>query len=202
LIYDAVERKAIDRLLPNARHGDKLLEVGCGTGHWSAYFSQKGFKVTGIDISVAMLEVARQKSIAHTRFDQADAERLPFADDEFEVAAAMTALEFTAHPTRVLSEMVRCVKKPSGTLILGALNALCPGNRARKQRHGSLYASANFLSPSEVEALLRRFGKVDLQVVGYLPKHDWLLPLASAMEHIHRFVGRRRGAFIAARLQV
>ena len=41
-------------LLPNAR----ILDVGCGSGRDSAYFSKKGFEVTAIDLSIEMCKIA------------------------------------------------------------------------------------------------------------------------------------------------
>lgn len=190
----------MDRLVPNAKKGRRLLEVGCGTGHWSQYFADKGFDVTGIDISEAMLRVARKKSIANVGFQLANAENLPFADNQFDVAAAITALEFTAHPKRVLSEMARCVKTRGGTLIVGALNALSPYNQQRKKRQSSVYASASLFSPRQLEDLLSQFGNVRILTAGFVPTTDWLLPLSPFVECAYRSIWKKRGAFIAARV--
>jgi len=201
-LYDKVEKKVLGRLLPDAGKGDRLLDVGCGTGHWSAYFASRGFDVTGVDISEQMIQVARGKNVSGSRFQVADAENLPFADHQFDVAAAITVIEFAAHPKQALSEMARCVKKPKGTLILGALNALSPHNQAKRARRGSVYASAHFASPQETETLLSRFGKVDMQIAGFVPETDWLLPLSPVVEYLCRFLGSEHGAFIAARVEL
>ena len=50
-MYDRLEKKAVSRYLRQNAQGMKLLEVGCGTGHWSEFFSECGFEVTGIDVS-------------------------------------------------------------------------------------------------------------------------------------------------------
>jgi len=61
-----------------------MLELGCGTGHWTQFFCEEGFQVTGVDESEAMLERARAKNIAGARFLQADAGNLPFRDQSFQ----------------------------------------------------------------------------------------------------------------------
>jgi len=127
---------------------------------------------------------------------------LLLADHQFDVVAAITALEFTAHPKRMLSEMARCVKKPKGTLIVGTLNALSLCNQAKKARRGSVYASADFLRPHGLEKLMSQFGKVDIRIVGFVPKAEWLLPLSPLLERLGRFLGSQHGAFIAARVQL
>jgi len=123
-MYDRLEKRAIDSLLPAASDGGKLLEIGCGTGHFSEHFASKGFEVTGVDISEPMVAVARQQNIRSGEFHVGDAERLPFTDGTFDVVAAITVLEFVCDPVSVVSEMVRCVKQPGGALILGVLNRL------------------------------------------------------------------------------
>jgi len=200
--YDRVEKRAIDRLLPDAGKGKALLDVGCGTGHWSAYFARKGFDVTGVDISEQMIEVARAKGICGSRFQVADAQNLPFADNQFDVASAVTAIEFATHPTRLLAEMARCVKKQTGTLVIGTLNALAPYNKARSAQRGNVYASARLTSPQETEDLLSRFGRVDMRIVGFASGKDWLLPVSPFLERFGRFLDSQRGAFIAARVEL
>jgi len=61
-MYDRLEKKAFDSLLGNYNNGKQLLEIGCGTGHWSRFFSEKGFEVTGIDISEKMINTANKKT--------------------------------------------------------------------------------------------------------------------------------------------
>ncbi len=201
-LYDRTERKVLERLLPEASEGNRLLDVGCGTGHWSACFAGKGFDVTGIDLSTQMIRIAQGKNIAGNRFLVADGENLPFADNQFDVATVVTALEFMVHPKRVLSEMARCLKKPKGTLIVGMLNALSPSNQAKKARPGSVYASADFLSPPGVQKLMSQFGKVDIRIVGFVPKTEWLLPLSPVVEYLCRLLGSKQGAFIAGRVEL
>jgi ubiquinone/menaquinone biosynthesis C-methylase UbiE len=197
-----LEKKAIDRLLPSARSGGRLLEVVCGTGHWSVYFCANGFEVTGVDISEPMITIARQRKVADGIFDVADAARLPFADDSFDAAAAITALEFVADSNKVVSEMARCVKKPGGTLIVGALNRLSAYNQSRQHRAASMYASANLLSPADLKDLLAQFGEPTVLVAGFVPRWDSLLRLSPLLEWIGRLTGNERGSFLAAKVEL
>jgi len=43
-MYDRLEKRAIDSLLPFSSDGGKLLEIGCGTGHFSEHFADKGLQ--------------------------------------------------------------------------------------------------------------------------------------------------------------
>lgn len=198
-MYDRLEKQAFDRLLANDNQGKSLLEIGCGTGHWSRYFSEKGFEVTGIDISEEMINIARGKNIPHCCFQMANGRNLPFADNSFDVAAAITTLEFTENPEKMLSEMVRCVNSP-GTLLFGVLNALSTYNQTMKRHKGSTYARSNLFSPQQLQKLLKPLGKVRLQIAGFIPKSDWLIPLSPLLECIAQLTGSKRGAFIAAKV--
>jgi ubiquinone/menaquinone biosynthesis C-methylase UbiE len=199
-MYDRLEKKALDRLLPPVPNGGKLLEVGCGTGHGSEYFSSKGFEVTGIDISEPMVAVARQRNVAGGTFDVADAERLPFADGVFDVAVAITVLEFVADSARVVSEMVRCVKKSGGVLIFGVLNRLSAYNQDRQHRTAGMYASANLFSPGDMRGLLTPFGEPEILVAGFVPRRDSLLWLSPVLEWVGGLTGNEHGAFLAAKM--
>jgi ubiquinone/menaquinone biosynthesis C-methylase UbiE len=46
-----------------------FLEIGCGTGHWTTFFRQKGLELTAIDISGKMIEKARSKNPKQVRFE-------------------------------------------------------------------------------------------------------------------------------------
>jgi len=72
--------KAISKYLPKNVKGMKLLEIGCGTGHWSQFFSEYDFEVTGIDVSERMIKIAQSKDIPNASFQMADGQSLPFGD--------------------------------------------------------------------------------------------------------------------------
>ena len=201
-LYNRLEKRAVDRFLVERRYEGQLLEVGCGTGHWSKYFSSKGFEVTGIDISADMIKVAQRKNIVNSRFEIADGENLPFAAQSFDIAAAITTLEFTPNPAKMIAEMVRCVKKNGGIMIVGVLNALSSYNQKRKNKPGSVYSSANLFSPQQICNLLVPYGKPKILIVGFVPERSWLLWLSALREFTGHLISGRRGAFIAARVDL
>ena len=155
--YDLVQRQDVLKLLRTDTARGRLLDVGCGTGHWSRFFQSRGYKVQGIDISEGMIREAM--SVApECAFGIADARALPFRAASFDVVACMATLEFIIAPGTAVREMARCVK-PGGSLIIGTLNRLSELNRDRLSRGEQPYASGQLFSPRELWNLLSSWGR-------------------------------------------
>ena len=201
-IYDRLEKQVIDGYLKDITIPARLLEVGCGTGHFSKYFSDRGFIITGVDISSEMIRIARQKQIPNSHFEIADGRCLPFENESFDVAVAITVLEFAAEPEKIISEMVRCVKKSKGILIIGFLNALSKYNQKRKNRPGSIYSAAKYFSPQHTHKLLSRYGLPTIRITGFVPENKCLLSLSPLWEQLFKRLSPQTGAFIAAKVNL
>jgi len=201
-MYDHLEKKVVSRCLPRNVRGMKLLEVGCGTGHWSRFFSDCDFEVTGVDVSESMIKIAQSKKIANASFQIADGHSLPFKDNSFDVIATITTLEFVHNAELVLREMVRCTCKPGGQLLIGALNALARLNRNRRQNPESLYAKARLFTPGQTKKLLSRYGQTHVVTAGFIPRQKRLLRLSLFVDTIGRFFHSPYGVFIAAKVKL
>ena len=100
------------------RSGQRVLDVGCGTGVVGITAAKTGAKVTGLDLTPELLERARENAkIAEQNVDfhEGDAEQLPFADREFDVVLSQFGHMFAPRPDVCVSEMLR-VLKPGGTI--------------------------------------------------------------------------------------
>ena len=99
--------------------GLEVLEIGCGAAQCSRWLAARGARVVASDLSAGMLAQARrlQGRPAAPRpagLVQADARRLPFVDQAFDlVVSAYGVLPFVADPERVIAEVVR-VLRPEG----------------------------------------------------------------------------------------
>src|SRR3981081_4182334 len=88
-IRTTAERAAWDRILDlvvGGRAPSDALAAGCGTGFLSLELAARGHRVTGIDFAPAMLAEARRKAAERgvsIRFEEGDAEQLPFVADSF-----------------------------------------------------------------------------------------------------------------------
>lgn len=101
------------------RRKRKLLEVGCGSGLFLEMLYQMGFDVTGVDKDSEMLAVARKRLSNRAELHQANAEILPYEDNEFDYAFLWSVIEFTQDPIVMLKEAARVAEKG---LLLGYLN--------------------------------------------------------------------------------
>jgi len=95
-----------------------LLDVGCGTGHFSRRFAAHGLQVTGIDPDAGAINFARQQdgSIIYLK---GSAEKLPFPDSSFDYCVAVTSLCFIEQVEKAITEMWRVSRK---AMVLGLLN--------------------------------------------------------------------------------
>jgi ubiquinone/menaquinone biosynthesis C-methylase UbiE len=117
-------RRVLERFLTEAelRPGERLLEVGCGSGVFTRLIAQS----TGGQNSIVTVDINRYflneaAALAHKagcdsaiEFREGSAETLPFADGEFDVCLSATVME-EVDAERMLGEMVR-VTKPGGRI--------------------------------------------------------------------------------------
>jgi SAM-dependent methyltransferase len=92
--------------------GTRVLDLCCGTGVVTGAAVQRGAVPTGVDFSPAMLAEARR---AHPllRFDEGDAEALPYPDHSFGAVVANFGIHHVPRPNKALAEALR-VLRPGG----------------------------------------------------------------------------------------
>jgi SAM-dependent methyltransferase len=101
--------------------GTRVLDVACGAGQTAIPLSQAGAKVTGIDIATNLIEQARARAQAENldvRFDEGDAEMLPYEDGSFDIVISLIGAMFAPRPELVAAELKR-VCRPGGKIIMG-----------------------------------------------------------------------------------
>lgn len=100
--------------------GMRVLDVACGTGNLALPAARAGAAVTGTDIAVNLLDQARTRAAAEeltVRFDEGDAEKLPYADSSFDTVISMFGVMFAPRPQLAAAELLR-VCRPGGTIAL------------------------------------------------------------------------------------
>jgi SAM-dependent methyltransferase len=98
----------------------RLLDVGCGAGQVALIAARAGLDVTGCDIASNWVERARERGAAEgltARFEEGDAEALPYADDSFDAVVSLFGAMFAPRPELVAAEFTR-VCRPGGTIAM------------------------------------------------------------------------------------
>jgi len=100
--------------------GSEVLEIGCGLGTDAINFGRAGARYTGVDLTEVSIEMVRRRFELEgltANFRVADAEKLPFQDDSFDLVYSHGVLHHTPDTQRAINEVHR-VLKPGGTAMV------------------------------------------------------------------------------------
>ena len=184
----------LDLLQPQA--GERILDLGCGTGIFTDNVLDAGARVTGLDISLPMVQAANWK-LSRAPFNAlcGDMTALPFRDKSFDKVYSMTAVEFIEDAAAVVKEMERVARR-GGLLVLATLNSLSPWaerrTEAAKEGH-DLFSHVFFRSPDDLRALLPKGCEIRT-AVHFEKESD---PQAAVLTE-KTSAGAETGAFLAA----
>jgi SAM-dependent methyltransferase len=164
---DALEKAVLGRLVRRAMQPappGSVLEIGCGTAHFTRWLRDEGFAAAGVDLSAAMLVLARV--FGGVPLVRGDAARLPFADGGFDLVALITTLEFLKRPREALAEALRVARRG---VVLGVLNRWSLMGLQRRLAglfRPTVYDTAHFYGVGELKRLLR-------SVAGHNVRIEW-----------------------------
>jgi SAM-dependent methyltransferase len=119
---DVRRRRALVREALAAGPGERILDVGCGTGFYAEeLLDEVGHDgaVVGIDASPPMLAAAAERCARHPNvsFEQGEATALPVAHESFDGALCVQVLEYVADPTAALAQMQSALR-PGGRVVV------------------------------------------------------------------------------------
>ena len=127
IFYDATFGRLVKRRIARAishmnfAATDRVLDLGIGTGVSLNYYPHRG-RIVGIDLSPGMLREARKKiderGLDHVELVQADALRLPFADDTFDHVFMSHVISVVSDPYRLVQETQRVAKRGARIVIV------------------------------------------------------------------------------------
>jgi SAM-dependent methyltransferase len=160
--------------------GARVLDVGCGPGRHAIAFAQRGYEVTGVDISPRFLELAADAARAagvRAAFFEVDARGMPF-DDEFDAVLSLCSGAFGlmgGDDATVLRRMAEAAR-PGAAVVLTAVNAYMA---ARSLPQGAtLDCDAGVVhEPTAVRSESGAESQADLWTSVYTPRELRLLAL-------------------------
>jgi ubiquinone/menaquinone biosynthesis C-methylase UbiE len=189
----------LDRLGVEA--GTSLLDVACGSGQFALIAARRGARVTGVDVATNSILAARGRAASEgldTRFDEGDAEALPYPDASFDVVASLYGAMFAPRPELVAAELLR-VCRPGGRIAMG--------NWTREGFIGKMFKTfARFIAPPGMPApvlwgdetvVRERFGKgvSNLRLTRVNYRFDYPFPPAEVVEFFRKYYGPTTRAF-------
>jgi SAM-dependent methyltransferase len=117
--YDQISRGIADSiehcvLRLDPKPGERILDLATGTGWTSRAVARRGATVTGADIAADLIAAARERARAEglsIDYRTGDAERLPFADGEFDAVVSTCGIMFASRPDAAAAEVARVIRK-------------------------------------------------------------------------------------------
>ena len=118
-----------DLILPNLlrlispKPGEKILDLGCGQGFFSREFEKNGAKLTGVDNSSKLIEIAKNTSIKSINYFVGSADNLSFLKENFDKIVMVLSLQNMEKADLVLKECAKKIKKGGSLYVV--LNHPC-----------------------------------------------------------------------------
>src|SRR6185503_6644854 len=134
-----------------ANPDDQVLDVACGPGIVACAFARAARRVTGIDVTGAMIDRARalaaERGLTNVEFRVGEAAPLPFPDGSFTLALCRYSFHHFPDPPAVFAEMLRAVRRGGRVLVADVMASPDP---RRADRFNSM---ERLRDPSHVRAL-------------------------------------------------
>ena len=187
ILVDRLSSELIVRLLRPGK-GERILDIGCGTGNHLLLFYRLGFDVTGLDASPYMLDIARSRLGDKASLRIGRAEDLPFEDNEFDLATLIFTLEFLNDPLAALREAGRVTRNKVFVGVLNSLSAGCMCKKFFALFHDSIFGEAHLFSLWGLKGYAKKaYGNVPIEwgsirvMPLFLGKHAQRIELSSSV---------------------
>jgi ubiquinone/menaquinone biosynthesis C-methylase UbiE len=152
---DTLEKALLKKLLDNLSPAESLLEVGCGTAHFTRWFNSLNLECYGLDLSDLMLKEAKKFWFGGTLL-RGESSFLPFKDNSFDIVAFVACMIYMPDPIKVICEAVRVARKG---IIFGLINRWSLPTLRRiiqvKMGKNPYYRNAKFYSILDMKRMLK-----------------------------------------------
>ena len=198
-LADELETAALVERLDPLPSKARVLEIGCGTGHFAGKIAERlrpEGRVFGIDASAPMLDLAKTRVPVAV----ADAARLPFRDAAFEASYLIALLDFVPDPLLVLREARRVSRSHVVVLALVSHSWLAFRRRVSGRRGHPIFRTARFFSRRRLLDLARSAGAEPRDVRQFLALPPGCAGRLAGLERRLARADLRIGGLLAFRL--
>ena len=171
------DQQRIDRLV-SAAHltgAERVLDIATGPGYIAEAFSNRAREVVGVDLTDAMLAIARERAQEHgvtnISFRTGDAQHLPFEPDEFDLVTCRLALHHVQQPGKVVREMTRVCRR-DGTVLIEDIFASEHPSRAAYQDRWEILRDPSHVRALPLSELLHLFRDAGLETETVMTADD------------------------------
>jgi ubiquinone/menaquinone biosynthesis C-methylase UbiE len=190
--YDVFTPQASTRLaeafvnLTGLKPGARVIDLGCGSGTFTALLARAGYDCVGLDISAKLLEVGRRKH-PQIEFVAGDIEHLPFPGESFDGALLSGVVHHFPDPSPCAKETFRLLR-PRGRFLAFDPNRMNPFMWLYRDRASPFYSSVG-VTPNERPVLAREV-RVTFARAGFSVTSHYLSGLA------YRYVASSRARLV------
>lgn len=170
----------LETIRKHASQTKRILDVGCGAGFLTNLLAESGFDVFGVDAAAGALEVAKRwDRTRKVQYQIADALRLPFEKDAFDVVCMMDFLEHVSPPAKFIDEAAR-VLRPGGLFFYHTFNrnplawliAIKGVEWFVKNTPPNMHRIELFIRPNELKRAMAAAGLQRIEEWGSRPRID------------------------------
>jgi ubiquinone/menaquinone biosynthesis C-methylase UbiE len=155
LLMESFVENMISNTLKPFKH-ERVLDIGCGSGKHLLLANRLGMDIAGIDASPYMLSLAKERLGNRCELKKANAEEIPYEDNEFDLVFLINTIEFLDNPLSVLEEAGRVAKRGILIVTFNSISGYCRWQKICGIFSRNLFSHARPYSLWEVKRLIRK----------------------------------------------
>lgn len=156
--------EVVDWLKNVVEPGDRIADLGCGTGAYCRSLAASGYEPVGVDFAPKMLRLARRNAAPpdHGAFVRGDITRLPLRSGSFGAAISVYAVQYLKHPAKLLDEASRVLRQRGHFLLSAPSHGWVPTGDHIGDRGVTRAAIVLRAQLTRLPGVVHRFDRADL----------------------------------------